>query len=220
AASRQPVTDGAKLRYVVVTPARNEEKYIGLVLESMIAQTHRPERWVIVSDGSTDRTDDIVAGYQKRCDWIRLVRMPERRDRSFAAKVQCINAGLNELKDLEFDVVGNLDADISFEPDYFAFLMEKFGQNQALGVAGTPFVEKGRHYDYRFTNIEHVSGACQMFRRECFQSIGGEGAVQRGGIGWAAGPAARGEGGETRPLSRQNHPPPPPSATRHAPPPP
>src|SRR5215510_539981 len=125
----QPGHNRSLPRFVIVTPARNEEKYIGLVLESMVKQTHRPERWVIVSDGSTDRTDEIVARYQKRCDWIRLVRMPERRDRSFAAKVQCINAGLNELKDLEFDVVGNLDADISFEPDYFEFLMEKFAQN-------------------------------------------------------------------------------------------
>ena len=198
AASRQRMTDGAKLRYVVVTPARNEEKYIGLVVESMVSQTHRPERWVIVSDGSTDRTDEIVASYQKRYEWIRLVRMPERRDRSFAAKVQCINAGLSELNDIQFDVVGNLDADISFEPDYFEFLMEKFAQNPALGVAGTPFVEKGRHYDYRFTNIEHVSGACQMFRRECFQSIGGYVPIKGGGIDWTAVTTARMKGWKTR----------------------
>jgi len=196
--SRRPLTDGVRLRYVLVTPARNEEQYIGLVLESMVAQTHPPERWVIVSDGSTDRTDEIVASYQERCDWIRLIRMPEKRDRSFAAKVHCLNAGLNELNDVDFDVVGSLDADISFEPDYFEFLIEKFAENPALGVAGTPFVEGGRHYDYRFTNIEHVSGACQMFRRECFQSIGGYVPIKGGGIDWTAVTTARMKGWKTR----------------------
>jgi glycosyltransferase involved in cell wall biosynthesis len=196
--SRHLETDGSKLRYVLVTPARNEEQYIGLLLESMIAQTHPPVRWVVVSDGSTDRTDEIVAGYQKRCDWIRLVRMPEKRDRNFAAKVACLNAGFNQLGDVDFDIVGAMDADISFEPDYFEFLMEKFAQNPGLGVAGTPFVEKGRHYDYRFTNIEHVSGACQLFRKECFQGIGGYVPIKGGGIDWTAVTTARMKGWKTR----------------------
>jgi poly-beta-1,6-N-acetyl-D-glucosamine synthase len=194
----QPGQNRSLPRFVLVTPARNEEKYIGLVLESMVKQTHRPERWVIVSDGSTDRTDEIVSRYQRDYDWIRLVRMPEQRDRSFAAKVQCINAGLKELNDLDFDVVGNLDADISFEPDYFEFLMGKFAENPQLGVAGTPFVEGGRHYDYRFTNVEHVSGACQLFRRECFKSIGGYVPIKGGGIDWTAVTTARMKGWKTR----------------------
>jgi poly-beta-1,6-N-acetyl-D-glucosamine synthase len=196
--SRQLATDASKLRYAIVTPARNEEKYIGLVLESMVAQTHPPARWVIVSDGSTDRTDEIVAGYQKRFDWIRLVRMPEKRDRNFAAKVACLNAGLAELNGLALDIVGSLDADISFEPDYFEFLLEKFAADPELGVAGTPFVESGRHYDYRFTNIEHVSGACQLFRCECFESIGGYVPIKGGGIDWTAVTTARMKGWKTR----------------------
>jgi hypothetical protein len=76
--------------------------------------------------------------------------------------------------------------------------MEKFAQNPMLGVAGTPFVEKGRHYDYRFTNIEHVSGACQMFRRECFESIGGYVPIKGGGIDWTAVTTARMKGWKTR----------------------
>jgi biofilm PGA synthesis N-glycosyltransferase PgaC len=185
-------------RYVLVTPARNEAEFIGLTLESMIAQSHLPERWVIVSDGSTDGTDDIVARYQSNHAWIRLVRMPERRDRTFAAKVHGFNAGVAELDGVEFDVIGNLDADISFGPDYFAFLMHKFAENPRLGVAGTPFVERNTHYDYRFTNIEHVSGACQLFRRDCFAAIGGYVPVKGGGIDWMAVTTARMKGWETR----------------------
>lgn len=155
-------------------------------------------RWVIVSDGSTDRTDEIVRGYERRYDWIRLLRMPEQRDRSFAAKVQCFNAGFATVQDLSFAIIGNLDADISFDADYFGFLMTRFVANERLGVAGTPFVESGRHYDYRFTNIEHVSGACQLFRRECFAQIGGYTPVAGGGIDWIAVTAARMKGWQTR----------------------
>src|SRR5688572_25162196 len=75
------------LRYVVITPARNEAQYIRKTIDSMVSQTRQPLRWVIVSDGSTDGTDDIVTEYARQVDWIELVRLPEHRDRSFAAKV-------------------------------------------------------------------------------------------------------------------------------------
>lgn len=187
-----------RLNYVVVTPARNEEQYIRCTLDSMASQTQPPLRWVIVSDGSTDRTDNIVEEYSRRYDWIQLVRMPEHRDRSFAAKVNCFNAGFAAVKELPYDIIGSLDADISFEPDYFTFLLSKFAANEHLGVAGTPFVESGSHYDYRFTNIEHVSGACQVFRRECFEEIGGYVPIKGGGIDWTAVTTARMKGWQTR----------------------
>ena len=187
-----------RLRYALITPARNEEQYIGLTLESMVRQTRPPVRWVIVSDGSTDRTDAIVESYRKQVDWIELVRLPEKRDRTFAAKVHGFNAGWARLKDVGYDVIGSLDADISFEPDYFEYLIARFDENPRLGVAGTPFVEHGRAYDYRFTNIEHVSGACQMFRRECFEQIGGYVPIKGGGIDWTAVTTARMKGWLTR----------------------
>ncbi len=158
---------------------------------------------MIVSDASTDKTDEIVNEYRRHCDWIELIRMPEHRDRSFAAKVQCFNAGFATIKDLDFDVIGSLDADISFGPDYFEFLLGKFGENPRLGVAGTPFVEDGRHYDYRFTNIEHVSGACQLFRRKCFEDIGGYVPIKGGGIDWTAVTTARMKGWQTRTFTEQ-----------------
>jgi len=186
------------LSYVVITPARNEEEYIGLTIESMIAQTIKPLCWVIVSDGSTDRTDSIVSEYARTHNWIRLLRLGGRRDRNFAAKVRSFAAGRQELGDLSFDVIASLDADISFGPDYFEFLLSKCAENLRLGVVGTPFVEKGRHYDYRFTNIEHVSGACQVFRRECFDAIGGYVPIKGGGIDWTAVTTARMMGWQTR----------------------
>jgi len=160
--------------YVLITPARNEVAYIENTIRSVIAQTILPVRWVIVSDGSTDGTDEVVKRYAARHDWIELVRRRERPERHFAAKVDAFNAGYDKVKDLKYEVIGNLDADVSFEEDYLAFLLSKFAENPRLGVGGTPYRERnGPTYDYRFSSIEDVSGACQMFRRECFEVIGG-----------------------------------------------
>ncbi|MEN6321051.1 MAG: glycosyltransferase family A protein [Syntrophaceae bacterium] len=184
--------------YVLITPARNEEAFIEKTIQSVISQTILPKKWIIVSDGSTDRTDEIVSQYLENNLWIELLRMPEHRDRHFAAKVQCFNAGYHKVMDTQYNIIANLDADISFESDYFEFLLGKFADNPKLGVAGTPFVEGSSHYDYRFTNIEHVSGACQLFRRECFEDIGGYIPIKGGGIDWTAVTTARMKGWKTR----------------------
>jgi glycosyltransferase involved in cell wall biosynthesis len=158
-----------------------------------------PEKWVIVSDGSTDRTDEIVKRYTNGNDWIEFVRMPEHRDRNFAAKVHCFNKGYEIVKNSDFDIIGNLDADISFDENYFAFLLEKFSEDHQLGVAGTPFVERSsKTYNYNYASLEHVSGACQLFRRLCFEEIGGYIPNRAGGIDWIAVTSARMKGWKTR----------------------
>lgn len=190
---------GSSLRYVLVTPARNEEVFIEQTIESVVAQTVLPVKWVIVSDGSTDGTDDIVKKYAAKHHWIDLVRMPERKERHFAGKVHAFNAGYARIRQLDYDIIGNLDADISFDdPDYFDFLLKKFIHLPKLGVAGTPFSEEARHYNYRFTNIEHVSGACQLFRRQCFEEVGGYNPIKIGGIDLVAILKARMNGWQTR----------------------
>jgi len=198
--TRQSTESAAgRLSYVLVTPARNEEAFLENTIRSVIAQTVVPKRWVIVSDGSTDRTDEIARHYAVQHSWMELIRMPEHADRQFAAKVHCFRAGYERVRDLEFDIVGNLDADLTFEPDYVEYLLAKFSENPRLGVAGTPFMEgPSSTYDYRFTNIEHVSGACQLFRRECFESIGGYTPIKGGGIDWVAVTTARMKGWQTR----------------------
>jgi poly-beta-1,6-N-acetyl-D-glucosamine synthase len=185
--------------YVVVTPARNEARSIELTIHSVLAQTVRPLKWVIVSDGSTDGTDDIVKKHVVQHEWIELLRMPEREERHFAGKVYAFNAGLDRVKELPYEVIASLDADISFDEGYFAFLLEKLVADPALGLVGTPFQEMSNEtYDYRFVNIEHVSGACQVFRRECFEAIGGYVPVRGGAIDNIAVISARMKGWRTR----------------------
>jgi glycosyltransferase involved in cell wall biosynthesis len=184
--------------YVLITPARNEAEFIEHTIKSVIAQTVRPIQWMIVSDGSTDGTDDIVKKYAAGHSWIHLVRTPERTERHFAGKVHAFNAGYEKVKDLPYEYICSLDADITFDSDYFAFLLDKFEQISDLGVAGTPFVEAGFKYDYNFVSIDHVSGACQLFRRKCFEEIGGYKSIREGGIDWVAVTTARMMGWKTR----------------------
>jgi glycosyltransferase involved in cell wall biosynthesis len=189
----------AALTYALITPARNEARFIERAIWSVVAQTVRPVRWVIVSDGSTDATDDIVRKYMAYHDWIRLVRMPERKERHFGGKVLAFDAGYQELAGVQFDVIANVDADISFEADYFEFLLSRLAADPALGVAGTAFRDASNEtYDYRYVNIEHVSGPCQVFRRVCFEAIGGYVPVKTGGVDHIAVVTARMMGWRTR----------------------
>jgi GT2 family glycosyltransferase len=187
-----------RLTYALITPARNEEAFLELTIQSVVSQTVRPLRWVIVSDGSTDRTDEIASQYAVQHRWIELLRMPMREGRHFAGKVGSFNAGLERVRDLPYDLVVSLDGDISFDPEYFDFLIGKFEADPRLGLAGTPFDEGGLTYDYRFSSLDHVSGACQVFRRECYEQIGGYLPLPGGGIDVAAVLSARMKGWTTR----------------------
>ena len=227
------------LSYALITPAHNEAAFIEQTIRAVLDQSVLPSKWIIVSDGSTDGTDEIVQRYARRHDWIELLRMPERRDRQFAGKAHAFNAGYARLStscraeveerrinsssrrsstqadqpvgapkpgeggSTSWDIIGNLDADITFGPDYFSFLLSKFQLSPELGVAGTPFVEDHERLDqhsyaHQFANSTHVSGACQMFRRECFEEVGGYVPVKAGAIDWVAVTTARMKGWQTR----------------------
>jgi len=195
------------MKYVLITPARNEEAFIEKTLESMVVQTVLPERWVIVDDGSTDHTAEIVESYAKRHHWIELVRRVQDRDRNFASKAHAVNTGLERVNSLEFDIMGNLDADASFEPHYMEFLMRKFSEDPELGVAGTPFTQNGDYDSSKdsFEGENYVAGSCQLFRYRCFQEIGGYVPNRAGGIDWIAVMTARMKGWKVRSFSEKRY---------------
>jgi biofilm PGA synthesis N-glycosyltransferase PgaC len=124
--------------------------------------------------------------------------MPERRERHFGGKAHAFKAGCISLAGLEYELIGNLDADVTFDEEYFDFLLRRFVENPRLGVGGTPFTEGSFQYDFRFTNIEHVSGQVQMFRRECFEDVGGYVPIKTGGIDLVAVIMARMKGWQTQ----------------------
>ena len=197
------------MKYILVTPVRNEEQFIERALRSVVAQTLLPERWIIVDDGSTDATPRLIQQYACKYPWIEMIRRAQRPERSFSAKAYAFNAGWERVYSLQFDVIGNLDGDLSFEPDYLEFLMSKFAQDPQLGVAGTPFTEDGGYDTAKdsFEGENHVAGGCQLFRRECLQQIGGYVPNRVGGIDWVAVTTARMRGWKTRsfPEKRFHH---------------
>ncbi len=187
------------MKYVLISPARNEEAFIEKTLASMVVQTVLPERWIIVDDGSTDKTADVVAKYVSLYPWVELIHRPRRLDRDFASKARAFNAGLERVQSLEFDVIGNLDVDISFEADYFEFLLGKFCELPKLGMAGTPMREANYNaLKDSFYSENDVFGACQLFRRTCFEEVGGYVPIKWGGIDWIAVRTARLKGWQTK----------------------
>jgi hypothetical protein len=188
------------LRFLLITPARNEEAHLPQTIASMRSQRLRPDRWVIINDGSTDKTSEVIDACAEGCDWIERFDMPAHRDRSFAAKAHCFNAVYRQFG-AGYEIIGNLDADITFDrPDYLEILLRKFAENPRLGVAGTPFVEEGG-YDSTADSFEgeyHVPGGCQLFRRKCFEEIGGYIPNKAGGVDWIAVTTARMKGWQTR----------------------
>lgn len=161
-------------KYVLITPAKNEAAYIRRTIESVIAQSILPIKWVIVDDGSVDDTSDIVMEYATRFPFIRLIKLPQSNERHFERKVFAINKGLETIKDVDYTFIGNLDADVSFTSNYYEELLKDFSANENLGITGGKVYD---NYDGNFiaqkSSIESVAGPIQFFRRKCFEDIGG-----------------------------------------------
>lgn len=176
--------------YVLITAARNEEKHIAKTIESVIGQTHKPIKWIIVSDRSTDRTDELVKRYANENKFIELLSIAGDEKRNFGSQVRAINKGYEKLRqtDSDYSLIGNLDADVSFRADYFEKLIAEFEKNPRLGLGGGFICEEKRgDFVSRDTNsIKSVAHAVQLFRRECFESIGGYLPLKYGGPDWCA----------------------------------
>jgi len=179
--------------YVLATAAYNEEDNIEKTIQSMLAQMELPDRWVIVSDGSTDRTDEIVQRYAEQYSFIRFLRVTRPPGRSFRTKIMALQEGIKLLADVPYQFIGNLDADISIGPTYFADLITKFEANSKLGIAGG-FVHEGTDgamHSRSSNRVYSVAHAAQLVRRECYEAIGGYAILEYGGEDWHAQTSAR-----------------------------
>jgi poly-beta-1,6-N-acetyl-D-glucosamine synthase len=174
-------------KYALITPAKNEAKFIEQTIASVIAQTLKPEKWVIVDDGSADDTAAIVEKYLRAHEFIRLIKISGARNRLFSNKANAFKAGLQQLAGEDYAYIGNLDADITLPPEYYENVIDGFERDPRLGIAGGIVYTKFRN---RFVTgdsaPDSVAGAIQLFRRECFEQIGGYLPLRRGGIDAAA----------------------------------
>jgi glycosyltransferase involved in cell wall biosynthesis len=161
--------------FVIITPTRDEDRTVERTLRSMTAQTIRPLRWVIVNDGSTDRTRAIVAPFVAQHDWIELVDRDDRGRRELGRGViQAFYAGFERVRALPWDYVVKLDADLELPPDYFENMLREFERDPRLGMAsGKTFLLAGNRRRLEYCHDEHVRGPAKMYRRRCFEEIGG-----------------------------------------------
>lgn len=171
-----------KSSYVIISPARDEESHIERTIKCVISQTTQPLEWIIVDDGSSDRTADIVQAYTVQYPWIRLVSLPDRGKRQRGAGIiAAFCKGYERLKHEDYDFVVKLDVDLSFDAIYFEELLGRFAESPSLGIAG------GGLYIFRHSRwlldkapLDTVGGPTKVYRRACFEQIGG--LVQN--LGW------------------------------------
>ena len=162
-------------RYVIITPARDEEEHVQATIESVAGQTVRPAEWVIVDDGSTDRTGAIIDHYAAQSPWIRVIHRPNRGFRKpGGGVVDAFNEGYGSLGCTDWDFIVKLDGDLSFSPDYFQRCFEHFRKQPELGIGGGEIYHALEHELKLEANPRfHVRGATKIYRRACWDAIGG-----------------------------------------------
>lgn len=189
-------------RYVLMTAAHDEEALLGQTIESVCCQIIQPRRWVIVDDNSNDRTSDIVESYAREYAFIRLIRTRRSSGRSFSAKGIALQNCAAEFRDAEFDFIGNLDADITIPPHYYAYLLKYFEKHPRLGLVSGFVCEEcsGRFVSRPSNRVDSVPHAAQLVRRRCYEEIGGYSVLPYGGEDWHAQTRARMNGWQAESL--------------------
>jgi poly-beta-1,6-N-acetyl-D-glucosamine synthase len=166
----------AGVAYVVVSPVKDEERYIEFTLRSMVRQTLKPVLWLIVDDGSKDGTREIIRRYTDAHPFIKLLINPHSGDRQLAfAEVCAFNWGCEFVGNINYDFIVKLDCDLSFEEDYFAQLLERFRRDEQIGIASGIYLESNKKGVWKEVVMPpyHAAGASKVIRRRCFEEIGG-----------------------------------------------
>lgn len=162
-------------RYLLISPCRNEASFMRQTLDTVVAQTLRPARWVIVDDGSTDETPQILAEYAARHDWIQIVT---RRDRGHRAVgpgvVDAFYSGYDVIDPDDYDYLCKLDLDLRFPPRYFETLIERMQADPRIATcSGKTYIEQAGELVYERHGDENSIGAAKFYRVSCFKAIGG-----------------------------------------------
>ncbi len=170
------MTAGNRARYLIVSPCRNEAAHMRETLDSVIAQRRRPDLWVIVDDGSSDETPEILRDYAGRHDWIRVVRRDDRGHRSVGPGViDAFYAGLETVRLRDFDYLCKLDLDLRLPSTYFEELIRRCERNPRIGTCSGKAYMELPDGSRRSEGIgdEMSVGASKFYRVSCFEEIGG-----------------------------------------------
>ncbi len=163
------------VKYVVITPVRDEERHVAATVRSVAAQTIPPAEWIIVDDGSSDRTGDILDQYAAQFPWIRVVHRPNRGFRkSGGGVIEAFYDGYSALRHDDWEFVVKLDGDLTLSPDYFEKCFEHFNEQPKLGIGGGAIChEVDGELKVEANPKFHVRGATKIYRRACWEAIGG-----------------------------------------------
>jgi len=190
------------MRYILLSSVKNEEKYISHTIKAVISQTCKPQKWIIVNDGSKDATENIIKEFQKEYSFIQLIQIQDRGSRNFSSKVFALTYAYQNLENIRYDFIGILDGDITLPPNYYEIMFSKFIQNPKLGIAGGEFYDVHKHKEYKIhPSPNSVRGGVQLFRRECYEDIGGLSPFRYGGEDTVAEVSARMYGWEVKTFS-------------------
>ena len=163
------------MKYYIVIPSHNEEKFIALTLESLVKQTVLPAKVVVVNDNSTDRTAEIVQEFAQKYPWITLTNKTSDAIHLPGSKViQAFQKGLETLDDHYYFIV-KADADLIFPDNYFETIIRHFKSDETIGMAGGfAYIEKNGDWILEnLTDKDHIRGAFKAYRKACFEQIGG-----------------------------------------------
>lgn len=167
--------DTKSVKYVVITPVRDEERFIQDLYRAMTSQTVRPAEWIIVDDGSTDRTGSLIDGFASENTWIRAVHRANRGFRkNGGGVVEAFNDGLKQLECTDWEFIVKFDGDLVPAPDYFERCFDRFHRDDKLGVGGGMIyhILDGKECDDPCPRF-HVRGATKIYSRACWEAIGG-----------------------------------------------
>ncbi len=161
--------------YIIISPVRDEEEFVEITIESVVKQTIIPKKFIIVNDGSSDRTGEIIERWSEKVEWIEHINIPDRGKRDSAGgEITAFYEGYKRIKNSDWSYIVKLDGDLSFEEDYFENCLKRFENESRLGIAsgevfdvidGVPSIVKAPDF--------HVRGAAKMYRRKCWEDIGG-----------------------------------------------
>jgi glycosyltransferase involved in cell wall biosynthesis len=162
--------------YIIITPVRDEAGYIELTIASVRAQTLQPSLWVIVDDGSTDGTGEILDTHGAQHPWIKVIHRPNRgRRASGGGVIEAFYDGYAAIGDAGWEFIVKLDGDLSFPPDYFEQCLARFAEELRIGIGGgmVCFDDHGRSREESVGDPPfHVRGATKIYRRACWDQIG------------------------------------------------
>jgi biofilm PGA synthesis N-glycosyltransferase PgaC len=165
---------GMTYRLLIISPCRDEARFLDGIINSVVQQTHTPVSWIIVDDGSRDNTFEIISAAAAQHPWIKPIRRERSGQRQLGpGVVSAFDFGLAAAGEIDYDVIAKLDCDLEFGPECFASILRHFNDPQVGMASGVTFLKiDGKQVSERYTSF-HVPGQAKFYRRKCFTAIGG-----------------------------------------------